>query len=121
MLSEFKLQLEQQEAACWKEYFMMAPRQSLEELDLGCKKIGKAVAVFASKLDILAFNRVIALGMELPVSPKQLDEIISLYRDAGTKTSWTTGLGVFPAGIGGIQLSWTINPCKWIPDKNIRG
>jgi hypothetical protein len=80
--TKLKTIFEQQEAAYWKEYFMMAPRQSLETLGLGCRKIKKAVAVFASHLDILAFNRVIGLGVELPASSKQINEIISIYRTA---------------------------------------
>ena len=61
---------------------MMAPRQSLETLGLGCRRIKRAVAVYASNLDILAFNRVIGLGVDVPASGKQLKEIISIYKTA---------------------------------------
>jgi ribosomal protein S18 acetylase RimI-like enzyme len=82
---DLKTIFEQQEAACWKDHYLTAPRQSIEDLSLGCRKVGRAVAVCLGKVDILAFNRVIGLGVESPVLTRQLDEMISFYKKAGVK------------------------------------
>jgi GNAT superfamily N-acetyltransferase len=76
------MQLELQEAYCWSDHYKGLTQKSRPLWALALTRTGSAVAGLVAKLDILAFNRVIGLGLEEPAGEEQIDEIISLYRDA---------------------------------------
>jgi GNAT superfamily N-acetyltransferase len=80
-----RLQLELQEAFCWSEHYKGLSSETLTSLGIRLTNTGTAVAGIVAELDILAFNRVIGLGLEEPVTGELIDEIISLYGDAGVK------------------------------------
>jgi ribosomal protein S18 acetylase RimI-like enzyme len=80
---DFTSRLEHQEAAYWSEYYRDVPPEIANPLGIGLANVGSASAVTASKIDILAFNRVIGLGMENGAAESQIDEIIAFYKDAG--------------------------------------
>ncbi|UCF64471.1 MAG: hypothetical protein JSW33_01180 [bacterium] len=83
--NHFRINLEYQEAAYWEAYFKSAPMKIKKDLGLGYRDLDGAMITHASKIDILAFNRVIGWGMSQPGNKKQVDEIISLYQDAGVR------------------------------------
>lgn len=90
---EFSVRLEQQEAAYWSEYYRkvrdsangVVPADISDELGMDFLEIGGAIAGVAANIDILAFNRVIGLGLEQPVAEKDLDEIITFYGKSGVR------------------------------------
>jgi GNAT superfamily N-acetyltransferase len=49
------------------------------------KHIAGSVACALPDIDILAFNRVVGLGLSRPAETKDIDEIIDFYRSAGSK------------------------------------
>jgi ribosomal protein S18 acetylase RimI-like enzyme len=75
--------MEFQEAAYWSEYYRDVPLKTANSLGIRSAKVGTAGAGAASKIDILAFNRVIGLGMEYPAAESQIAEIIGFYKNAG--------------------------------------
>ena len=47
------------------------------------ERIGSAVALLASQIPIMLFNRVIGLGLREPATEAMLDDVIAMYREAG--------------------------------------
>lgn len=82
---EFSTALEQQEAAYWSDYYETAPAEIVQRFGLRSQRIGAATAGVADQVDILAFNRVIGLGLGQTATENQLDTIIALYKDAGAR------------------------------------
>lgn len=72
--------LEYSEAAYWSKLY-----DSKTALDCKSAIIAGAFVGAISELDILAMNRVIGLGMEVPVRPEDIDRIIQFYKTAGSK------------------------------------
>lgn len=67
------------EAAYWSDYFKAASPELVKKLGVQFFKIGSAYVTVAAKVDILAFNRVIGLGVGEPATENQIDEIIAIY------------------------------------------
>lgn len=76
-------QLERQEAAYWSQHYSGLPAEVSRRLGAGLLEMNEARAVCASDVDILAFNRVVGLGTEEPVTSGQLEQIREFYRAAG--------------------------------------
>ena len=76
-------QLESHEADAWSEFYRHASPQTQRDCGIEHFQIGGARAVMAAQVDVLAFNRVIGLGLEQPATEAMLDEIVHRYRDAG--------------------------------------
>jgi GNAT superfamily N-acetyltransferase len=81
----FKINLEFQEAAYWEAYYKSAPGEFREDFGLGYRELGGAAITYAAKIDILAFNRVIGWGLNQAGDEKEVDEMITLYQDAGIR------------------------------------
>ena len=81
---KFYIDLEHQEMEYWSDYYRAAGPKVTKNCDLQIRKIGSGIATAAGKIDILAFNRVIGLGLDGPVIESQLNEIIRFYRPTGT-------------------------------------
>ena len=81
---KFYIDLEHQEMEYWSDYYRAAGPEVTKNCDLQIHKIGSGIATAAGKIDILAFNRVIGLGLDGPVIESQLNEIIRFYRPTGT-------------------------------------
>ena len=77
---KFYIDLERQEMEYWSDYYRAAGPEVTKNCDLQIHKIGSGIATAAGKIDILAFNRVIGLGLDGPVIESQLNEIIRFYR-----------------------------------------
>lgn len=83
IFEKLHVELEQQEARYFSDYFHAAGTGVVRALGLQHRSFGTACASVASSIDILAFNRVIGIGIGESASPAQIDELIALYRDAG--------------------------------------
>lgn len=77
---EFINELENQEAQYWSDYYLCCGNPLSRKLGLDIKIIGNSVCCSASELDILAFNRVIGVGLDFEINKKHLSEIISFYK-----------------------------------------
>jgi GNAT superfamily N-acetyltransferase len=80
---KFYIDLERQEMEYWSDYYQAAGPEVTKNCDLQIRKIGSGIATAAGKIDILAFNRVIGLGLDGPANESQLNEIIRFYRPTG--------------------------------------
>lgn len=47
------------------------------------ERIGSAIALVASQIPIMLFNRVVGLGLREPATEAMLDDLVALYREAG--------------------------------------
>ncbi len=68
--------------------FMMAlhaaaPQAVREACGLAYHPIGEGQAFLASAIDVLAWNRVLGLGMETPATEADLEALVDLYDEAG--------------------------------------
>lgn len=102
IIPELSVTLEQQEAAYWSDYYKDVPAEIVQRLGIRSKRIGTATAGIAAHVDILAFNRVIGLGLEQTATERQLEEIIALYKNAGARRFF-------------VQLSPHAEP-EWLPE-----
>jgi GNAT superfamily N-acetyltransferase len=75
--------LEDIEIAAWTDWYRAASPGSTDRCGLEFVESGSAISGLASKADVLALNRIVGLGLDGPVSPADLDEIITRYTDAG--------------------------------------
>jgi hypothetical protein len=85
--------LEFGEAEAYVDMFAAAP----SELGLRVERIGQTVALMASNLPIVLFNRVIGLGIDQPATESAVTDIVHMYSDARIPTY-------------GIQLGSVVNP-----------
>jgi len=75
-------ELERAEARAWETFYRKAPPPGIAACGLGMRPIGSAVALWMSKVDHVAFNRVIGLGLDGPPELKTVDEIVTTYEQA---------------------------------------
>lgn len=47
------------------------------------ERIGSAIALAASQIPIVLFNRVVGLGLHEPATEAMLDDVVAMYREAG--------------------------------------
>jgi len=71
---------EMAEAAACRSYTEAAPPGVAASLGLAVRDVGSSVAVRASILDILMYNRVVALGVGAPADEGWLDEATGFFR-----------------------------------------
>lgn len=78
--TEIVRSLEQAEVAAWSDLYQAASNEAV--LSCGIKLITtpSTCTVFASQVDVLAFNRVIGLGIKEPITEGMLDDLISQFR-----------------------------------------
>lgn len=76
------VRLELAEARAWSELYDTAP-DIRSRLRIDCRRIGTATAVMAGAVDILALNRVTAMGLDGPVGEDVIDTVIAAYAAAG--------------------------------------
>jgi ribosomal protein S18 acetylase RimI-like enzyme len=72
--------LESVEIKAWGDFTRVG-----EEAGVLLREIEGAIQAIVSDCDILAFNRVIGLGLESDIGNEQIEEIITAYRDYGIK------------------------------------
>ena len=77
--------LEACEIATWRSMLDSASLEIAKQYGLKTKSIGSAFLTIVSKAEVLAFNRVIGLGLDGAVDGAEIDEIINRFRGSGVK------------------------------------
>jgi GNAT superfamily N-acetyltransferase len=75
--------LERIEAEAWGDVHRAASGRAAELSGARVLGIGSATACIASRIDVLAFNRVLGLGLDGPVTGSDVDELVSEYARVG--------------------------------------
>jgi len=65
------------ESEAWSDFYHSAPNQTVEQCGIKIFPLGGVNGTIASKLDILAFNRVIGLGIKEPIDERIIDIILN--------------------------------------------
>jgi hypothetical protein len=73
------------EAEAWAELQLTLPADVRARLGVQVRYHGRAVSLVAPATDAPSVNRTIGLGLEQPLTPAALDELISQYASAGAK------------------------------------
>jgi hypothetical protein len=95
-------ELELSEARAWSDLYRCATPAAVDVCGLDVHSSGSVDAVVAAGIDILAFNRVIGLGVAEPAGEATVDEIVGLYRRAGARRFFVQlSPGAMPARIPG--------------------
>jgi len=96
------------ERADWRDAYCSVGPDLAEEFGMRFERIGGADLLILTAVDMLMFNRVSGLGVEIPATEEQLDEAIDRFREAGVArffidvspaarpillTDWITGRG----------------------------
>jgi hypothetical protein len=71
------------EANAWTDTFRSASPELASDLGLNVERVGSAILLMAERIPSVSFNRVLALGMDEPVTEAALDEIRSRYEQRG--------------------------------------
>lgn len=72
------------EARSWSTYYAAATPAVCQHLRTGCEWISGALVTALANIDILAYNRVIGLGLDAPVIPDTIDTLLDFYRRRGS-------------------------------------
>lgn len=75
-------ELERSELRCWSTLYRNAPAASVTTCGIGIRDFGPATALWMSRVDVLACNRVLGIGLDGPPEEKTIDEIIAAYEQA---------------------------------------
>lgn len=75
-------ELEQSELRAWSALYRSAPPAAVSACGIGIREFGPATALWMSRVDVLACNRVLGLGLEGPPDPKEIAEIVAAYEQA---------------------------------------
>jgi GNAT superfamily N-acetyltransferase len=75
--------LETVEVAAWSDFHRAATTEAVSSCGVGLLSTEKACGAVASKIDVLAFNRVIGLGLVDPVPAAVVADVIDQYRSRG--------------------------------------
>jgi GNAT superfamily N-acetyltransferase len=70
--------LEACEMAAWRDFYRSASREAASTSGLYLAEREDALVTFASKIDVLALNRVLGLGLWQPASDASLDDLVQL-------------------------------------------
>lgn len=77
---DLAMHLEQVEVSAWSDFCRAATREAIATCGIGLADDDTVSASSASKIDVLAFNRVVGLGMSEPATESHLDDLVSYYR-----------------------------------------
>lgn len=72
--------LEGVEAEVWSDLYDAATPDVVSTCGLDVTTIDGATAISASRVDVLAFNRVVGLGLDAPATPETLARIVAHYK-----------------------------------------
>lgn len=73
------------EINAWQDMYNAAGKDISEKFGIKVFNVGSSCVAIAKNIDILAFNRVIGLGLTEPASEQILDEIIVKYKESDVK------------------------------------
>lgn len=102
--------LEQVEARVWTDLYRAATPEEAETCELGVTPMGSATVLTAGLVDVLAFNRVVGLGIGTPATEAMLNAIIEQYDTAAVPRFF-------------VQLSPAATPAalfEWIRQRGLR-
>jgi hypothetical protein len=74
---------ERSDAQAWADICGAAPPAVARTCGIALHRHGSAVAGLASKIDVIALNRIVNLGMDERATERQLDNLIAHYHAAG--------------------------------------
>lgn len=74
--------LEKTEAAAFRSFYEAASSGDRAAMDLDCSTDEGVVFLRASRLDVLAFNRILGLGVDRPATKGRLEHMVASYRSA---------------------------------------
>jgi len=83
LAGRFSRDLEKIEIRVWNEFYKYADEATIGSCGIDMDGGEMLSVLIASKLDILAMNRVIGLGLGEAADDKSIEKIISRYKDAG--------------------------------------
>jgi hypothetical protein len=83
LASRFSRELELMEIDVWNGFYKYADRETVRSCGIDLDHDEMLSILIASKLDILAMNRVLGLGLGEPADDDHIKNIISRYKDAG--------------------------------------
>ncbi len=83
LASHFLRDLERIEVGVWNRFYRYANEEVSGSCGIDIRERKFLSVLMASKLDILALNRVIGLGLGEPATDRQITNIISFYKKAG--------------------------------------
>jgi len=75
--------VERGEAEANRDLFRAAPSGLAEALGLEAFSIGDGLALIAREIDDAQFNRVFGLGVDAPIRPEHLDQVVRSFRPLG--------------------------------------
>jgi ribosomal protein S18 acetylase RimI-like enzyme len=105
------------EARAWMDLFAAAPDWLREVGGLRAEQIGGALALAASGLDHLLFNRVIGLGEAAPATEDGVRRIVGRYAELGIRRFWVhVGPYARPARLGRLLQDHGLQPYQrsWV-------
>ncbi len=74
--------LERAEVEACRSYTSTPPEPVAQALGIALRPLGSGLAVTASRVDVLAYNRVVGLGVGTPGTPADVDRAIAFFRAA---------------------------------------
>lgn len=81
VMKEFELV----ESAAWKDFYRSASPEIVARCGIKTFPVGGVTGTIASKIDILAFNRVVGLGIKEPIDERIIDIILNKIEVSGVK------------------------------------
>jgi len=76
--------LEEVEIEAWADLYRSASAEIGRDCGIAVQRVGSGHLFLASRIDMLALNRVIGFGAEGDLHPEQLEAVVRTYRDAGS-------------------------------------
>lgn len=75
--------MERTEALAFSEFFEAATPATVESCGVKVYRAGAAVATLATKVDVLAFNRILGLGLNAASTRDELEELLPAAKESG--------------------------------------
>jgi GNAT superfamily N-acetyltransferase len=79
------LRLERMEALAWRSFHRAADDETVAGCGLRREELGSISASAASRVDVLAFNRVLGLGLKEPATEGDVDRVLEWYAAVGSR------------------------------------
>ncbi len=80
VISDIDRNLELIEVKAWDAMYSAVPAETARQFGIKCFSTPTTCTTVVSTIDVLAFNRVVGLGIEEPITDQRLDEILTIYR-----------------------------------------
>lgn len=98
--------LERSEMAAEGDFFRSPPSESVVACGAGVSWIEGSVALQASRVDVLSFNRIVGIGLHTPATPATIDTVLARYERQGVPRFFVQ---VSPAARPGKITEWLTN------------